>query len=178
MAHGFVSNGNARTITMPKTARRQRRGHCPLVLLAGPEAFTVQETLCIGDAIRSRQADVEVFRADSAFRITDFVQSLAGATWLLLAVGEYPGRELEMLRETQRLGKRSPKIGIICLAERVQTSHFKHEGGIVDLIVRRSPLDMSLSSFSRSHHMLLAEDLTTDQAANSIARAIIPTLPL
>ena len=172
MSHGFVSNGNARTIAMPR--RKERRGQCPLVIIAGPMEFTVQETLCIGDGIRRRGADVEVFRMPPDFRMTEFIESLAGAAWLLLAISEFPGRELEMLREAQHLGTRGPKIGIICLAERVQTSNSEHEGGTVDFIVRRTPLDMSLSSFSRSHHFLLADDLTSDAAANSIASSIIP----
>lgn len=172
MPNGFASNANTRTVE--PTRRHSRTTPRPLVLIGGPAKLSVKEALNIGDALKELGAAVEVFRMSDEFRMSEFKTSLRGCAWLLLAVDEFPGYELQMLREAQNASLPLPKIGIICLADRVHTSGKHHIGGSVEFIVRRSPGDMSLGSLSRSHHFMLVEDLTDEASVKTIARAVIP----
>ncbi len=172
--YSFARNGNARSLEPKPPVPRPRAVTRPLILIGGPERLSVKEALTLGDALKERHASVEVFRITDEFRMSEFRESLGGCAWLLLAVDEFPGYELEMLREAQNAGIPIPKIGIICLADRVQTSGTRHIGGTVEFIVRRTPGDMSLGSLTRTHHFLLVEDLTNEASARSIARIVVP----
>ncbi len=170
----FVPTSHARGIEPVLPTRTPHKTY-PRIMLGGPKELTHQEALSIGDALRLRHADVDVMRITDDFRIADFANALQGCGWLLLAIGMHPLRELEMLREAERA--MVPKIGIICLADSVAVSQELHEGGRIDVVVKRTPGDRSFSSPSRSMNMLLIRDLNNEQELAALARMVIPVIP-
>lgn len=149
----------------------------PHVIVAGPEAFTIDEMRTVRHALEDRKARVSTFRMTDEFRMSEVADEMETCTWLLLGVDEYPGRELEILRCAERAKIPTPKVGLICLKHRVDVSSRMHVGGKLDLVVKRVPGDMSFNNSSRTNHsMVLAPDLTSETDAARIARAVIPAL--
>ena len=174
MSYGFARNGNARALPMENAGARDEiaRNAAPYIVIAGPEKFSQAEMDGIKAALEKNGARVAACRVTEQFRIAQFATMLAGCTWLLLGVDEFPGEELRMLQTAER--ELVPKIGIIALASRIHLTSETHIGGAVDLFIKRTPLDPSFSSLSRTNHVLLAEDLTSKSFARDIVRIILP----
>lgn len=171
---GFVRSSTARSTGDAHRVIPSVDGKRPYIVVAGPENLSEAELQNICSGLENRRARTAGFRMTEAFRIDQFRAALAGCDWLLIALEEHPGRELELLRVAER--ELVPKVGVICLSRRIQTSGSNHIGGQLDLVVRRSYGDMSFD-FTRSNHTLVVINLQSESGAKDIARAIIPVLP-
>ena len=149
----------------------------PHIVVAGPEKFTIQEMQTIRFALEDRKARVTTLRMTDEFRMPEFKDAVEGCAWVLIAIDEFPGRELELLRVVEHTSLPLPCVGLICLADRVNVSNRLHVGGRIDLVVKRSPGDRSFSSHTRARDMILALDLTDESCASAIARAVVPHVP-
>jgi hypothetical protein len=164
---------------VPEPTNRQILARLPRphVVIAGPERLTVDEVRSLRYALEDRKARVTTFRMTDEFRMSEFAEAVEGCAWVLIAVEEYPGRELELLRIVEHVNLPLPNVGFICLDERVNVSNRLHVGGRVDLVVKRVPGDQSFGSTTRARDMVLAKHLTNEHDAASIARAVVRNVP-
>ncbi len=168
---------NAQKIEEPEEASNREvlaRFTAPRVVIAGPEKLTIKETRAIKYALEDRKARVTVLRMTDEFRMQEFIDAVDGCTWVLIAVEENPGREIDLLRIVERAALPRPKLGIICLGKQVHGAARLHANGHLDLVVKRTPGDMSFHASSRTSSMLLAQSLSDEADTASIARCIVP----
>lgn len=139
-------------------------------IICGPETFSIAEAQAIRKALEDFSVASQIFIANDEFRIEEFQETLSGCSWLLLALGQYPGRELDMLRRAEQAGV--DKIGFICLVSSdALSSRRSRNDGTTDLVIVRTPKDHALLSPSRHTHSLVVPDLI--EGARDIARAMM-----
>lgn len=148
----------------------------PHVIIAGPEKFSMDEMRTMRHVFEDRKARVTTFRMTMDFLLREFQEEIEGSTWVLIAIDQEPGRETELIRIVERAKLPLPKLGFICLADRVNILPRMRVGGGIQLIVKRTPDDTSFNSVSASA-MVLAEDLTNESHVLRIARAVVPHVP-
>lgn len=164
----FVRSGPARWVfKLPPT---------PKVIIAGPEALTVDELRTVKAEFMQAKVPVSASRTDMFFNFEEFAASCVEATHLVLFVGEHASRD-EQRMLSAAIAAEVQRVALVCLGTSdALARHVKlAKLGKVNLVVVRSPLDHTQIAKQLGgcyvSHTLVVPDLI--KSAHEIVRATL-----